>query len=77
VGEAVVLEGRASSDPKRRNVYYYWDFGDDKFGTGPTATHKYAAPGTYTMILLIVDEEDGWRMRYAAPVVITAPPSRR
>lgn len=72
-GEAVFFEGRGSSDPDERNVRYHWNFGDGKTGTGSTASHKYAAPGSYTVILLLVDD-DGSRARYAAPVLITSGP---
>ena len=71
VGEPVMFEARESSDRDTRNVRYYWYFDDEvRPVPGATASRKYTAPGTYSVILLIVDE-DGWRMRYAAPVVIT------
>ena len=71
VGEPVVFEGRKPSDPAGKNALYYWDFGDGASAWGSTTSHKYAAPGTYGVIVLIV-ENDGYRMRYAAPVVIVA-----
>ncbi|HEX6044228.1 MAG TPA: PKD domain-containing protein, partial [Pyrinomonadaceae bacterium] len=70
VGEAVVFEARESSDRDASKVQYYWYFDDEvRPGAGPTVSRQYRAPGTYSVILLIVDE-DGWRTRYLAPVVI-------
>jgi Flp pilus assembly protein TadG len=34
---------------------YVWDFGDGNTGSGATATHTYGAPGTYTVILTVVN----------------------
>jgi PKD repeat protein len=34
---------------------YSWDFGDGSTGTGASATHSYLLPGTYTVILTVVD----------------------
>jgi hypothetical protein len=71
VGEAVVFKAREPSDRDAKKVQYYWYFDDEvRPVAGPTTSRKYRAPGTYSVILLIVDE-DGWRTRYAASVVIT------
>jgi PKD repeat protein len=34
---------------------YSWDFGDGSTGIGASATHSYLLPGTYTVILTVVD----------------------
>ena len=76
-GKEVVFDGRSPSDPDKRGVSYLWHFDDGTTGTGSTTSHKYAAPGTYTVILLVVDD-DGSRARYQVRVLITAaPPSLR
>jgi hypothetical protein len=36
-------------------VSFYWDFGDDKTGTGPVTTHAYSEPGNYTGTLIVKD----------------------
>jgi PKD repeat protein len=36
-------------------VSFYWDFGDDKTGTGAVTTHAYSEPGNYTGTLTVKD----------------------
>ena len=74
-GEASFFNGRASSDPDGKIVRYYWDFGDDKGYTGSTASHKFAAPGTYKVTLVVVDN-DGHRTYDEVFVLIIAATSR-
>ena len=50
----VRVDGRASDDPDGP-VTHAWDFGDGTVGTGPIATHVYAASGTYTVRLTVSD----------------------
>ena len=76
VGETLFFDGRASSDPDGRIIRYHWDFGDDKGSDGPTASHKFAAPGTYEVTLVVVDD-DGNRTYDEVFVLIKAAPSRR
>jgi PKD repeat protein len=38
------------------NLQYSWDFGDGGTGTGATAVHTYATPGTYDVTLSISDD---------------------
>jgi PKD repeat protein len=59
VGETVLFDASASAPgPGHQIVTYYWNFGDglpnDEHGVD--ASHTYLAPGTYTMILGVVDE---------------------
>jgi PKD repeat protein len=54
VGEPVEFVAEAS-DPDGEVSDYYFDFGDSSTAHGATPTHAYAAPGTYTVKLLVTD----------------------
>ena len=51
----VAFDGSGSSDPDGTIASYAWDFGDGSTGTGVTASHQYAADGTYQVILTVTD----------------------
>jgi len=53
----LLADATASFDPDGVIVSYQWDWGDTTTGTGVTATHAYAAPGAYTVSLLITDND--------------------
>jgi hypothetical protein len=54
----VNLNGTLSTDPDGVIVRYIWDFKDTYpiGAVGPTATHRYKAPGTYHPTLTVVDD---------------------
>jgi hypothetical protein len=54
-GLTVSVDGTASTDSDGALTGFAWDFGDGTTGTGATAEHTYAAPGTYTVILTVDD----------------------
>jgi PKD repeat protein len=52
---AVAVDGSASTDSDGTLSAYAWDFGDGATATGPTASHTYAAAGTYPVVLTVTD----------------------
>ena len=51
------FDGTASSDPGGTIVGYAWNFGAGTTAAGPTATHAYAAAGTFVVTLTVTDDE--------------------
>lgn len=45
-----------STDSDGIIVKYEWDFGDGGSGSGKSASHTYAAAGTFTAVLLVTDD---------------------
>jgi TolB protein len=62
------FDGAGSSDPDGAVVQYAWNFGDGQTGSGATATHAYAAAGTYTGSLTVTDDSGNTA---SAPVAVT------
>jgi PKD repeat protein len=56
VGLACSFDGTGSTDDGTI-VSFDWDFGDDNTGTGATVEHTYAAAGTFTVTLVVTDDE--------------------
>lgn len=53
-GFPVIFRGSASSSAGTVGEYQ-WAFGDGATASGPTVTHAYMAPGTYTVTLTVYD----------------------
>ncbi|MCW3976829.1 MAG: PKD domain-containing protein [Candidatus Bathyarchaeota archaeon] len=62
VGETVHFDASASYDPDYMGsiLYEYWGFGDGDEGLGRMVTHVYAAAGTYTVHLTVIDESGSY-----------------
>ena len=65
------VDGSGSSDPDGSVSSYAWTFGDGATGTGSTATHTFAAGGTY-QVGLTVNNRGGTATR-SRSVTLTAP----
>jgi PKD repeat protein len=60
VGEDVQFDGTGSTDADGTVVAWDWDFGDlndPTPGTGATPTHAYSAAGSYTVTLVVTDDD--------------------
>lgn len=69
----LAVDGSDSRAASGRTISTYaWDFGDGSTGSGKTATHAYAEPGTYTVTLTVVDNK-GATGTAATTVTATAP----
>ncbi|GAB3201009.1 hypothetical protein GCM10027261_34480 [Geodermatophilus arenarius] len=61
-----------STDPDGTLTGYAWQWGDGATGTGVSATHTYAAAGTYTVGLTVTDDR-GATATNTREVTVTAP----
>ncbi|MBI3804305.1 MAG: PKD domain-containing protein, partial [Nitrospirae bacterium] len=49
------FDGSKSSDAEGAIATYAWDFGDNATDSGSAASHRYSAPGSYTVSLTVSD----------------------
>jgi DNA/RNA endonuclease G (NUC1) len=56
-GSAVAMTATASFDPNGSVVNYQWLFGDGSSASGPAVSHTYAQDGTYTVTLVVTDND--------------------
>ena len=73
-GVDVQFDGTGSSDPEGGPLTYAWDFGDGSNGTGATPTHAYAAPGQYTVRLVVTDNQGAPSTETTTTADISDPP---
>jgi hypothetical protein len=67
-GSSVFFDGSGSISGIAGIESYEWDFGDGGTASGPTATHTFASPGTYTVTLAL---EDGYGLSTSASRQVT------
>jgi len=61
-GEQIVFDALESYSSKGNIVSYEWDFGDGNMTTleQPIIHHTYAEPGSYSVALKVIDDNDFW-----------------
>jgi chitodextrinase len=74
IGETVLFDGSASSDPEGPLALYQWNFGDGNGATGVNTSHEYSSAGVYPVTLTVVDPEGGQNAQLAN-VTVNAPPT--
>ncbi len=62
VGKTIQFDGTASFDADGSIRTYYWDFGDGNFGTGPSPEWAYWWAGTFSVLLIVWDDDYMWSM---------------
>lgn len=65
----VAFDAAGSVDPDGILTGYAWAFGDGSTGSGPTVSHTYSSPGSYTAVLTVTDDRGATD---SASVVISA-----
>jgi PKD repeat protein len=70
---ACSANGGSSTDSDGTITSYAWSWGDGTASTGPTATHSYAAAGTYPVTLTVTDDHGATGS--ATQSVTVAPPA--
>jgi PKD repeat protein len=57
--QAVAVNAAPSNDEDGEITEYFWDFGDGAYADGIAASHVYADPGTYRVVLVVQDDDGG------------------
>jgi len=57
VNVAIGFNGGASRDPDGSVISYLWNFGDGTTASGVTAVHAYTAAGSYSVRLMVTDND--------------------
>ncbi|HEV7494471.1 PKD domain-containing protein [Baekduia sp.] len=68
----ITVDGTASSDVDGWVDSYSWSFGDGSSANGPQGPHRYAAPGRYSVVLTVTDN-DGATTTATTTVDVTGP----
>ncbi len=53
--DVLMFDASGASDPDGQGVTLWWDFGDGASASGAQVTHRYGAPGTYTVTVTARD----------------------
>ena len=72
-GLDVNFDASGSTDPDGSIANYAWEFGDGNTGSGVTPTHRYGAAGTYTVSLVVTDNQGLSSVAVARQLTVSAP----
>ncbi|MCW3986207.1 MAG: PKD domain-containing protein, partial [Candidatus Bathyarchaeota archaeon] len=73
-GEIISFDASDSYDPDGTIVSFFWDFGDGTNASGVTIGHAYADNGTYTVTLIITDDDGATAIATSVKTVLNRPP---
>lgn len=73
-GETIVFDASESYDTDGIITKFFWSFGDGINMTGEIVEHAYADDGSYTVSLMVTDDDGGTGSAYADKVVLNRPP---
>lgn len=73
VGDPIVFDGSASTDPQEGELIYSWDFGDGSRGGSAVLAHMFSEAGTYEVTLTVTNDA-GLSGTASRTVSISAPP---
>ncbi len=73
-GTSIVFDSSTSSDPDGSIAAYAWDFGDGSKGTGVAPSHPYGVAGTYTVTLIVIDDNGSTNTVSGLKTITDRPP---
>jgi hypothetical protein len=73
-GQPAFFNGGASSPGSGGISSYGWDFGDGGTAKGPSPTHTFQAPGTFT-VTLTLEDDGGFTFSTTRQIAVVAPAS--
>ena len=71
----VAFDGSSSTESGGSIATYQWDFGDDTTGSGSTPAHTYTTAGTYTVSLIVTDQDGNTSTPVARQVTVASSPT--
>jgi PKD repeat protein len=71
IAGACTFDGSTSSDPDGTIASYAWTFGDGGTATGAKPSHTYATSGTFTVTLVVTDNQGAASAPATTPVTVT------
>ncbi len=74
-GESLIFDASQSYDNDGSIIYYQWRFGDDNFAEQAVASHSFAEPGSYLVVLAVLDNDLNEGVSFLEVVITAAPVS--